>query len=233
MKGRILAVDDDPAILEVVRLNLEAEGYEVVTEGTATAALAAFAESAFALAVLDVMLPDSDGFELARQLRERSDIPIIMLSARDSDVDKAVGLGVGADDYVTKPFSPLELVARVKAHLRRYGASSAGTSDEIVETGPVRIDVARRRVTVRGVEVELTAKEFDILRLLAEHPGRVFTKAQIYETVWHEEPFGDLGTVQVHMRRLRTKIESHPDRPELLTTVWSIGYRFEEEEARA
>ena len=233
MKGRILAVDDDPAILEVVRLNLEAEGYEVVTEGTATAALAAFAESAFALAVLDVMLPDSDGFELARQLRERSDIPIIMLSARDSDVDKAVGLGVGADDYVTKPFSPLELVARVKAHLRRYGTSSAGSSDEIVETGPVRIDVARRRVTVRGVEVELTAKEFDILRLLAEHPGRVFTKAQIYETVWHEEPFGDLGTVQVHMRRLRTKIESHPDRPELLTTVWSIGYRFEEEAARA
>src|SRR5450759_60289 len=124
MKGRILAVDDDPAILEVVRLNLEAEGYEVVTEGTAATALAAFAESAFALAVLDVMLPDSDGFELARQLRERSDIPIIMLSARDSDVDKAVGLGVGADDYVTKPFSPLELVARVKAHVRRYVAAS-------------------------------------------------------------------------------------------------------------
>ncbi|HEY5432348.1 MAG TPA: response regulator transcription factor [Coriobacteriia bacterium] len=228
MKGRILAVDDDPAILEVVRLNLEAEGYEVVTEGTAATALAAFAESAFALAVLDVMLPDSDGFELARQLRERSDIPIIMLSARDSDVDKAVGLGVGADDYVTKPFSPLELVARVKAHLRRYGASNAGVTDQIVESGPVRIDTARRRVTVRGIEVELTAKEFDILRLLAEHPGRVYTKAQIYETVWHEEPFGDLGTVQVHMRRLRTKVEAHPDRPELLTTVWSIGYRFEE-----
>ncbi len=228
MKGRILAVDDDPAIVEVVRLNLEAEGYEVVTASTAAAALQAFAESPCVLAVLDVMLPDSDGFELARQLRERSDVPIIMLSARDSDVDKAVGLGVGADDYVTKPFSPLELVARVKAHLRRYGASSADTSDEIVETGPVRIDVARRRVTVRGAEVELTAKEFDILRLLAEHPGRVFTKSQIYEAVWHEEPFGDLGTVQVHMRRLRTKIESHPDRPELLTTVWSIGYRFEE-----
>jgi len=228
MKGRILAVDDDPAILEVVRLNLEAEGYEVVTASTASAALQAFAESPCVLAVLDVMLPDSDGFELARQLRERSDIPIVMLSARDSDVDKAVGLGVGADDYVTKPFSPLELVARVKAHLRRYGASNAGVIDEIVEAGPVRIDTARRRVTVRGAEVELTAKEFDILRLLAEHPGRVFTKSQIYEAVWHEEPFGDLGTVQVHMRRLRTKIESHPDRPELLTTVWSIGYRFEE-----
>ena len=228
MKGRILAVDDDPAILEVVRLNLEAEGYEVVTAGTATAALAVFADCPCVLAVLDVMLPDSDGFELARQLRERSDIPIVMLSARDSDVDKAVGLGVGADDYVTKPFSPLELVARVKAHLRRYGATNVGIVDEIIEAGPVRIDIARRRVTVRGAEVELTAKEFDILRLLAEHPGRVYTKAQIYETVWHEEAFGDLGTVQVHMRRLRTKVEAHPDRPELLTTVWSIGYRFEE-----
>jgi len=228
VKGRILAVDDDPAILEVVKLNLEAEGYEVVTAGTAGAALTVFADSPCALAVLDVMLPDSDGFELARRLRERSDIPIIMLSARDSDVDKAVGLGVGADDYMTKPFSPLELVARVKAHLRRYGATNAGVADEIIEAGPVRIDTARRRVTVRGAEVELTAKEFDILRLLAEHPGRVYTKAQIYETVWHEEPFGDLGTVQVHMRRLRIKIEAHPDRPELLTTVWSIGYRFEE-----
>ena len=228
MKGRILAVDDDPAILEVVKLNLEAEGYEVVTAGTADAALAAFADAPCVLAVLDVMLPDSDGFELARRLRERSDIPIIMLSARDSDVDKAVGLGVGADDYMTKPFSPLELVARVKAHLRRYGATNAGVADEIIEAGPVRIDTARRRVTVRGTEVELTAKEFDILRLLAEHPGRVYTKAQIYEAVWHEEPFGDLGTVQVHMRRLRMKIEAHPDRPELLTTVWSIGYRFEE-----
>jgi len=228
VKGRILAVDDDPAILEVVKLNLEAEGYEVVTAGTAGAALTVFADSPCVLAVLDVMLPDSDGFELARRLRERSDIPIIMLSARDSDVDKAVGLGVGADDYMTKPFSPLELVARVKAHLRRYGATNAGVADEIIEAGPVRIDTARRRVTVRGTEVELTAKEFDILRLLAEHPGRVYTKAQIYEAVWHEEPFGDLGTVQVHMRRLRMKIEAHPDRPELLTTVWSIGYRFEE-----
>jgi two-component system, OmpR family, response regulator VicR len=230
VKGRILAVDDDPAILEVVKLNLEAEGYEVVTAGTAAAALRAFADSPCVLAVLDVMLPDSDGFELARCLRERSDIPIVMLSARDSDVDKAVGLGVGADDYMTKPFSPLELVARVKAHLRRYGAANAGVVDEIIEAGPVRIDTARHRVTVRGAEVELTAKEFDILRLLAEHPGRVHTKAQIYESVWHEEPFGDLGTVQVHMRRLRTKVERHPDRPELLTTVWSIGYRFAEAE---
>lgn len=228
MKGRILAVDDEPAILEVVKLNLEAEGYEVLTAPDAAHALDALAMHPCTLAVLDVMLPDLDGFELARRIRDQSDMPIIMLSARDTDVDKAVGLGVGADDYVTKPFSPLELVARVKAHLRRYGATSAGIVDEIIEAGPVCVDTARRRVTVRGAEVVLTAKEFDILRLLAEHPGRVYTKAQIYERVWLEEPLGDLGTVQVHMRRLRTKIEAHPDRPELLTTVWSIGYRFEE-----
>jgi DNA-binding response OmpR family regulator len=228
MKGRILAVDDDPAILEVVTLNLEAEGYEVVSASTAAGALAAFTRAPCVLAVLDVMLPDADGFELARHLRAMSDIPIVMLSARDSDVDKAVGLGIGADDYVTKPFSPIELVARVKAHLRRYEGSASTSRDQVVEAGPVRIDVARRRVTVRGLEVDLTAKEFDILRLLAEHPGRVHTKAQIYEAVWHEDPFGDLGTVQVHIRRLRTKIEERPERPALLTTVWSIGYRFEE-----
>lgn len=230
MKGRILAVDDDPTILEVVRLNLEAEGYEVVTSRDAAAALRAFDAAPCVLAILDVMLPDMDGFDLARVLRERSDIPIVMLSARDSDIDKAVGLGVGADDYVTKPFSPLELVARVKAHLRRYAAAAASgaDADDIIEAGPVRMDASRRRVTVHGAGVELTAKEFEILRMLVEHPGRVYTKAQIYERVWSEDAFGDLGTVHVHVRRLRTKIEQHPDAPVLLTTVWGIGYRFEE-----
>ncbi len=230
MKGRILAVDDDPTILEVVRLNLEAEGYEVATARDGGAALRAFDATPCVLAVLDIMLPDMDGFELARRLRERSDIPIVMLSARDSDVDKAVGLGVGADDYVTKPFSPLELVARVKAHLRRYEAAvrPVDWADQAVEAGPVRIDRARRRVTVRGAEVALTAKEFDILLMLAEHPGRVYTKTQIYEGAWGEDAFGDLGTVQVHMRRLRTKVEEHPEHPSLITTIWGIGYRFEE-----
>ncbi len=229
VKGRILVVDDESTIREVVRMNLEAEGFEVATADTGAAALSALAHSPCLLAVLDVMLPDMDGFELARRIREHSDIPIMMLSARDTDVDKAVGLGVGADDYMTKPFSPRELVARVKAHLRRYAASggAAGAAAEIVEAGPVRMDLPGRRATVRGIEIDLTAKEFDILRMLAEHPGRVYTRAQIYETVWGEEPFGDLQTVQVHIRRLRTKIEEHPDRPELVTTVWSIGYRFE------
>jgi two-component system, OmpR family, response regulator VicR len=230
VRGRILVVDDESAIREVVRLNLEAEGYEIVTAEDAASALRVFDGRDCVLAVLDVMLPDMDGFELARLLRDRSDIPIMMLSARDSDVDKAVGLGVGADDYMTKPFSPLELVARVKAHLRRYAATPhlAEGGSEIVEAGPVRMDLGRRRVTVREAEVELTAKEFEILRLLAEHPGRVYTKAQIYEAVWGEDAFGDLGTVVVHMRRLRTKIERDPDRPVLVTTVWGIGYRFAE-----
>lgn len=228
MRGRILVVDDEPAIREVVRLNLEAEGYEVVSAEGAASALRAFEEQPAVLAILDVMLPDTDGFELARLLRQRSDIPIIMLSARDSDVDKAVGLGIGADDYVTKPFSPMELVARVKAHLRRYAGAGAVVASESTAAGSVSIDSARRRVAVRGKDIDLTAKEFDILHMLAEHPGRVYTKAQIYEHVWGEEPFGDLGTVQVHVRRLRTKIEEHPDHPELITTVWGIGYRFEE-----
>ena len=227
MKHRILIVDDDPAILEIVRLNLEAEGYEVVCAGTVARALEAFSESVTALALLDVMLPDGDGLELARVLRARSDIPIVMLSARDTDVDKAVGLGVGADDYVCKPFSPLELIARVKAHLRRY-RSQAGGDTARVDAGVVHIDLARHEVEVRGRAVDLTATEFDILRMLAEHPGRVYTKAQIYEHVWGEEPFGDLGTVQVHMRRLRMKIEDDPDEPALITTVWGIGYRLAE-----
>jgi DNA-binding response OmpR family regulator len=227
VKHRILIVDDDPAILEIVRLNLEAEGYDVVCAGTVAGALEVFSQAAPALALLDVMLPDGDGLELARVLRARSDIPIVMLSARATDVDKAVGLGVGADDYVCKPFSPVELIARVKAHLRRY-RPQAGGDTAVVNAGVVHINLARHEVAVRGRAVDLTATEFDILRMLAEHPGRVYTKAQIYEHVWGEEPFGDLGTVQVHIRRLRMKIEDDPDEPTLITTLWGIGYRLGE-----
>jgi len=229
MRGCILVVDDEEAIREVVTLNLQAEGYEIVSAADAAGALRAFGECPIVLAILDVMLPDADGFELARLLRERSDIPIIMLSARDSDVDKAVGLGIGADDYVTKPFSPVELIARVKAHLRRYAGGASVAAGDIIVSGDMRIDVDRRRVSVRGSDVELTAKEFEILHMLAGHPGRVFTKAQIYERVWGEEPIGGLSTIQVHIRRLRTKIERDPDNPALVTTVWGIGYRFEED----
>jgi DNA-binding response OmpR family regulator len=227
-RRRILAVDDDEAILDVVRLNLEAEGFEVAVARSVAEALSVLDARPCVLAVLDIMLPDGDGIELARRIREHSDIPILMLSARDTDVDKAVGFGVGADDYMTKPFSSVELVARVKAHLRRYEGRTVLSDAEVLEVGQLRVDISRRAVTVSGSPADLTAKEFDILQMLAAHPGRVYTKAQIYEHVWGEEPFGDLGTVQVHMRRLRMKIEADPEHPRLVTTVWGIGYRLEE-----
>jgi DNA-binding response OmpR family regulator len=186
------------------------------------------------MAILDIMLPGVDGYEVARQIRSVSDVPIMMLSARDTDVDKAVGLGVGADDYLTKPFSPLELTSRVKAHLRRYSATrraaGAGTGthdDETISAGPVAIDTAMHTVTVRGESVDLTSTEFEILKLLAAHPARVYTKAQIYQLVWGEEFGGDYATVQVHVRRLRAKIELDPSNPTIIGTVWGVGYRFE------
>ena len=232
-KGRILVLDDERTIVDVVSMNLAAEGYGVDTAIDGESAVELFDPSAHVMAVLDIMLPGIDGYEVARHIRSVSDVPIMMLSARDTDVDMAVGLGIGADDYMTKPFSPVELVARVKAHLRRYSASKreAGgqghsSEDEIICAGPVRIDTASFAVTVQGVPVELTATEFGILKLLAAHPGRVYTKAQIYQHVWDEEFGGDFSTVQVHVRRLRAKIEIDPSEPLLIGTVWGIGYRF-------
>jgi two-component system, OmpR family, response regulator VicR len=238
-KGRILVLDDEATILEVVSMNLQSEGYGVDIAHDGETAVELFDPSAHVMAVLDIMLPGIDGYEVARRIRAVSDVPIMMLSARDSDVDMAVGLGIGADDYMTKPFSPLELVARVKAHLRRYSASKrqAGTAEtasanEVICAGPVRIDTATFTVTVGDVAVELTATEFEILKLLAAHPGRVYTKAQIYSQVWDEEFGGDFSTVQVHVRRLRAKIEDDPSEPVLIGTVWGIGYRFNADAAR-
>jgi two-component system, OmpR family, response regulator VicR len=238
-KGRILVLDDEETIVEVVSMNLTNEGYGVDTALDGETAVERFDPSEHVMAILDIMLPGIDGYEVARQIRSVSDVPIMMLSARDSDVDMAVGLGIGADDYMTKPFSPVELVARVKAHLRRYSASSreAGTGaqasdDEIICAGPVRMDTATFTVTVNDVPVELTATEFEILKLLAAHPGRVYTKAQIYQQVWDEDFGGDFSTVQVHVRRLRTKIEDDPSQPVLIGTVWGIGYRFNADAAR-
>jgi two-component system, OmpR family, response regulator VicR len=238
-KGRILVLDDEETIVNMVSMNLESEGYGVDIALDGETAVELFDPSAHVMAVLDIMLPGIDGYEVARRIRSASDVPIMMLSARDTDVDMAVGLGIGADDYMTKPFSPVELVARVKAHLRRYSASKreAGVAeqtpaDEIICAGPVRIDTATFTVTARGVPVELTATEFGILKLLAAHPGRVYTKAQIYNQVWDEEFGGDFSTVQVHVRRLRAKIEDDPSEPLLIGTVWGIGYRFNADAAR-
>jgi DNA-binding response OmpR family regulator len=238
VKGRILVLDDEAEILEVVRMNLEAEGYQVDSADDGETALELFDPDVHVMAVLDIMLPGIDGNEVARHIRAVSDVPIMMLSAKDTDIDKAVGLGIGADDYLTKPFSPVELVARVKAHQRRYaagrrqaGEQSDDVDAEVITAGPVRIDTASYSVTVRGEPVDLTATEFEILKLLAAHPGRVYTKAQIYSLVWGEDFGGDYSTVQVHVRRLRTKIEKDPSEPEFIGTVWGIGYRFEPEAA--
>jgi len=238
-KGRILVLDDEETIVEVVSMNLTSEGYGVDVAHDGETAVELFDPSVHVMAILDIMLPGIDGYEVARRIRSVSDVPIMMLSARDSDVDMAVGLGIGADDYVTKPFSPVELVARVKAHLRRYsaskresGAAGQASADEIIGAGPVRIDTATIAVTVRDVPVELTATEFGILKLLASHPGRVYTKAQIYQLVWDEDFGGDFSTVQVHVRRLRAKIEDDPSQPVLIGTVWGIGYRFNADTGR-
>ncbi len=218
-KGRILVLDDDEAIRDVVKMNLETEGYEVDIAEDGESAIELFAPDVHVMAILDIMLPGIDGCEVARQIRSASDVPIMMLSARDTDVDMAVGLGVGADDYLTKPFSPLELTSRVKAHLRRYSANKRATGaaeethdDEVISAGPVVIDTATHTTTVRGEPVDLTSTEFEILKLLAAHPARVYTKAQIYRLVWDEEFGGDYATVQVHVRRLRAKIEKDPSR---------------------
>jgi DNA-binding response OmpR family regulator len=232
-KGRILVVDDEETIVDVVSMNLESEAFGVDVAHDGESALELFDPSVHVMAILDIMLPGIDGYEVARQIRSVSDVPIMMLSARDTDVDMAVGLGIGADDYITKPFSPLELVARVKAHLRRYSAdkrradaTTKPSEHEVITAGPVRIDTAAFTVTVDDRAVELTATEFEILKLLAAHPGRVYTKAQIYRQVWEEEFGGDFATVQVHIRRLRAKIEVDPSEPRLIETVWGIGYRF-------
>jgi DNA-binding response OmpR family regulator len=233
-KGRILVLDDDAAILDIVKMNLEAEGFEVDTADDGESAIELFDPAVHIMAILDIMLPGIDGYEVARQIRSVSNVPIMMLSARDTDVDMAVGLGVGADDYLTKPFSPLELTSRVKAHLRRYSATQRAPGDaeetpddEVISAGPVVIDTATHTTTVRGEPVDLTSTEFEILKLLAAHPARVYTKAQIYQLVWDEEFGGDYTTVQVHVRRLRTKIERDPSNPEIIGTVWGVGYRFE------
>lgn len=238
-KGRILVLDDEKTIRDVVTMNLESEGYGVDAAPDGESALEVFDPAIHIMAVLDIMLPGIDGYEVARQIRSASDVPIMMLSARDTDVDMAIGLGIGADDYMTKPFSPVEFVARVKAHLRRYSATqrAAGiteepSADETIVAGPVRVDTAMFTATVHGEPVDLTATEFKILKLLAAHPGRVYTKAQIYRLVWDEEFGGDYATVQVHVRRLRAKIEKDPSDPKLIGTVWGIGYRFEQESVR-
>jgi DNA-binding response OmpR family regulator len=228
-KLTVLVVDDEPNIVEVVSAYLQRELFNVVTASDGEEALKKVAEVSPDLLVLDVMLPRIDGLEVCRRVRTTSNIPIIMLTARGEETDKLVGLGIGADDYLTKPFSPRELVARIKAVLRRSQTSSApepGAGASLRFPG-LKINPKTRTVETDSGQVELTAKEFDLLYFLASHPQEVFTRTQLLDQVWDYSYYGDTSTVTVHVRRLREKIEPDPMRPRYVKTVWGVGYKFE------
>jgi DNA-binding response OmpR family regulator len=220
----VLVVDDEPIVREVVVQYLRRDGYTTLEAGDGESARALLEEGAAGLVVLDVMLPGMDGLHLCRWIRERSDVPVIMLTARGEEADRIVGLELGADDYVTKPFSPRELATRVRAVLRR--STPPAERRQRLELGRLTIDAATRELAVEGEQVRLTAKEFDVLWFLASHPRQVFSRDQLMDSVWGYEPAFDTGTVTVHVRRLREKIEVDPSQPAHLQTVWGVGYRF-------
>lgn len=224
MKGRILVVDDEPNIREIVAEYLRREGYDVVPLGDGEAAIQRADEAD--LIILDLMLPKIDGLEACRRIRSVRDVPIIMLTAKSEEIDTLLGLGVGADDYVTKPFSPRELVARVQAVLRRV-QSRSGQGGTVLQVGNLRVNAQLRTVERSGHAIELTAREFDLLFFLASHPGQVFTREQLLDHVWDYHFPGDTSTVTVHVRRLREKIEPDPVRPRYVKTVWGVGYKVE------
>ncbi len=225
-QSRILIIEDERIVAEVVERYLRRDGHDVRAVHDGAAGLQAFDEFGPDLVVLDVMLPGVDGLELCRRIRARAQTPIIMLTARGEETDKLVGLGLGADDYITKPFSPREVSARVTAVLRRAGPREAGAA-EALRFGDLRINPVARSVDDQRGSLQLTAREFDLLLQLARHPGRVFTRDQLMTTVWDYEYGGENSTVTVHMRRLRAKIEADPSRPRHLKTVWGVGYKFE------
>jgi two-component system, OmpR family, response regulator ResD len=222
--NRILVVDDELSVRESVAYALEQEGFQVTLAANGEEAEGQISDDNFDLLILDIMMPGKSGLDLCREVRAHSPVPIILLTAKDAEVDKVVGLEVGADDYVTKPFSPRELAARVRTVLRRTNATAAAT--ERVTFGDVELDAATRDVRKAGADVRLTAKEFDLLWFLASHPRRVFGRDQLMSRVWGYEAALDTGTVTVHVRRLREKIEDDPSHPRHLETVWGVGYRF-------
>jgi DNA-binding response OmpR family regulator len=226
-QARILVVEDEPSIREVVSLYLSRAGYQVTVVNDGQAALESLSGQLPDLVVLDLMLPEVDGLEITRWLRERGDTPIIMLTARREERDRIVGLEMGADDYVVKPFSPQELVSRVRAVLRRTKGSAPGGGERPLVYGSLCIDPQTRLITVEGEEKILTAKEFDLLWTMARHPRQVFSRDQLLDLVWGLTEYIDPSTVTVHVRRLREKIEIDPGNPQYVQTVWGVGYRFE------
>jgi two-component system response regulator RegX3 len=223
---RILIVEDEPSLSEPLSFLLRREGYDTAISGDGREALAEFDRFGADLVLLDLMLPGLSGTEVCRELRSRSTVPIIMLTAKDSEVDIVVGLELGADDYVTKPYSSRELLARIRAVLRRR-VELLDSSDSVLEAGPVRMDVERHSVAVDGKEVSMPLKEFELLEFLLRNAGRVLTRGQLIDRIWGSDYFGDTKTLDVHIKRIRSRIETDPSNPAMLVTVRGLGYRFE------
>ena len=226
--SRILIIEDEEAIADLEKDYLELSDFEVEIEHTGNKGLEKALNGNFDLVILDLMLPEMDGFEVWKKIREEKNIPILMVSAKKDDIDKIRGLGLGADDYMTKPFSPSELVARVKAHMARYDrlVGSTQKANDIVEIRGIRIDKTARRVYVDGEEKTFTTKEFDLLTFLAENPNHVFTKEELFREIWDMDSIGDIATVTVHIKKIREKIEFDTAKPQYIETIWGVGYRF-------
>ena len=225
---RILIIEDEESIAELEKDSLELSGFEVEIENDGAEGLKKALGEEFDLFILDLMLPGVDGFEICRKVREVKNTPIIMVSAKKEDIDKIRGLGLGADDYITKPFSPSEMVARVKAHLARYERliGSSMPDNEIIEIRGLKIDKTARRVWVNGEEKNFTTKEFDLLTFLAQNPNHVYTKEELFNKIWDMESIGDIATVTVHIKKIREKIEFNTAKPQYIETIWGVGYRF-------
>ena len=226
--SKILIVEDEEAIADLEKDYLELSGFQVEVATDGETGLKRAMEGEFDLYILDLMLPGVDGFDICRQIRNEKNTPIIMVSAKKDDIDKIRGLGLGADDYMTKPFSPSELVARVKAHLARYDrlTSSAMEANKIIEIRGLKIETTARRVWVNGEEKTFTTKEFDLLTFLASHPNHVYTKEELFREIWDMESIGDIATVTVHIKKIREKVELDTSNPQYIETIWGVGYRF-------
>ena len=226
--SKILIVEDEEAIADLEKDYLELSGIQVEVATDGETGLKRAMEGEFDLYILDLMLPGVDGFDICRQIRNEKNTPIIMVSAKKDDIDKIRGLGLGADDYMTKPFSPSELVARVKAHLARYDrlTGSAMEANKIIEIRGLKIDTTARRVWVNGEEKTFTTKEFDLLTFLASHPNHVYTKEELFREIWDMESIGDIATVTVHIKKIREKVELDTSNPQYIETIWGVGYRF-------
>ena len=226
--SKILIVEDEETIADLEKDYLELSGFEVEVANDGETGLQKALAGEYNLFILDLMLPGVDGFEICKKIREEKNTPIIMVSAKKDDIDKIRGLGLGADDYMTKPFSPSELVARVKAHLARYDrlTGSAVEKNKVIEIRGLRIDTTARRVWVNDVEKTFTTKEFDLLTFLASHPNHVYTKEELFREIWDMESIGDIATVTVHIKKIREKVEVDTSNPQYIETIWGVGYRF-------